>query len=178
MQIKMKTLQATTLCGARSYDPYEELANAIIQQAVDDYRTLRNGRIPTITEETQLNLMPIVKINMINHQKQKIIDFFFSKRFSIYTKISPTWLLEKLDAEPITRWKPPAGKYVKINTKKLKEHIKKEKLSANELKIMTGETLGIYTRGKHLKNIITAIRLAKIEKGLGFEPGELVKEIL
>lgn len=62
-----------------SMDPYEKLANAIIYQAIEDYRKLWNiGDC---------------------RQKREIIDFIYSEWFSILTKADPDWLVEKLEEE-------------------------------------------------------------------------------
>ena len=62
------------------YDPYERLANAIIERAIEDYRKLWN-------------------FPKDNYAKQEIIHFFNSQWFAILTKINSEWLIEKLEDE-------------------------------------------------------------------------------
>ena len=68
------------------HDPYEELANAIILRAVEDYRDLWFK-------------------DKEDGKKQGIIKFFHSRWFSILTKIDPNWLIEKLEEEANARRK-------------------------------------------------------------------------
>lgn len=63
----------------RKIDPYELLANAVIELAVQDYRMLRSGRIPTVSEETQLNMKKKFKVRMLLEQKEAVVKFFKSK---------------------------------------------------------------------------------------------------
>lgn len=62
----------------RKHDPYEELANAIIIQAVEEYRKL------WFKDKSA---------------KQHLINFFHSEWFSILTTLDPQWLIEKLEDE-------------------------------------------------------------------------------
>ena len=64
----------------RSVDPYEHLANAIILQAVADYRRLWDR-------------------DFWDSDKQKIVDFFYSQWFSVLTKIDADWLIGVLEKE-------------------------------------------------------------------------------
>ena len=64
----------------QSVDPYELLANAIIERAVEDYRNLWNW-----TKD--------------DYAKQELIHFFYSQWFAILTKLDPTYLIEKLEEE-------------------------------------------------------------------------------
>lgn len=64
----------------RSIDPYERLANAIVLQAVVDYRRLWDRDIN-------------------DRDKQKIIEFFRSRWFVVLTKIDCEWLIERLEKE-------------------------------------------------------------------------------
>ena len=64
----------------RKHDPHEELANAIIKQAVEEYRKLWFA-------------------DKENNTKQSIIRFFRSEWFSILTTLDPQWLIEKLEDE-------------------------------------------------------------------------------
>lgn len=53
---KMPVVYEVETMNQRSIDPYEELANAIVIQAINDYKAVKSGRIPTITEEEQINM--------------------------------------------------------------------------------------------------------------------------
>lgn len=64
----------------QSVDPYELLANAIIERAVEDYRLLWNW-----TKD--------------DYAKQELIHFFYSEWFSILTTLDPKYLVEKLEEE-------------------------------------------------------------------------------
>ena len=63
------------------HDPYEELANAIIIKAVEDYRNAG-----CCHKEK-------------NSTKKGVIRFFHSQLFADITKIDPIWLEEKLERE-------------------------------------------------------------------------------
>lgn len=64
----------------RSIDPYENLANAVVQQAIVDYRHLWDRDID-------------------DRDKKKIIKFFRSGWFVILTNVDPDWLIERLEKE-------------------------------------------------------------------------------
>ena len=64
----------------QSVDPYELLANGIVERAVEDYRNLWNW-----TKDDQA--------------KRELIHFFYSEWFSVLTKLDPTYLIEKLEEE-------------------------------------------------------------------------------
>lgn len=68
-------------------DPYESLANAIIMQAVRDYRDamkkLSRGRSNKAAEAT----------------RDECLRFFRSGWFSVLTDIDPEYLIRKLDEE-------------------------------------------------------------------------------
>ena len=64
----------------QSVDPYELLANGIVERAVEDYRNLWNW-----TKDDQA--------------KQELIHFFYSQWFAILTTLDPTYLIEKLEEE-------------------------------------------------------------------------------
>ena len=68
-------------------DPYEELANAVILQAVKDYR----DALKTLSK----NPMSIGG----NKVKGEVERFFHSRQFSIYTDLDPNMLLRKLNEE-------------------------------------------------------------------------------
>ena len=61
-------------------NPYEELANAIILQAINDYR-----RLWIYTKD--------------DSEKSELIQFFYSHWFFILTKIDPDWLVDVLERE-------------------------------------------------------------------------------
>ena len=63
-----------------SVDPYELLANAIVEQAVKEYRELWHWKKD-------------------DYAKKELIDFFFSDWFSVLTKLNPKYLVEKLEEE-------------------------------------------------------------------------------
>ena len=56
-------------------NPYEELANAIILQAVKDYRRLWNYKKE-------------------HHAKREIIRFFYSQWFAILSRLDPNYLID------------------------------------------------------------------------------------
>ena len=158
----------------RQIDPYEDLANAIIERAVMDYRELRNGRIPTIGEEDQLNLKRSEEIDKIAKEKRQIVNFFNSPWFGILTKIKPEYLLGRLDNEKRKPWKP-IRQYVEVSPERLWQEIKKRNLSYQRLEKLTGVKGDYYfrilTRGK---NIVPLIRAQKISKGLRIPLKELI----
>lgn len=61
-------------------EPYEELANAVVMQAIKDYRRLWHW-------------------TKNDCAKKEIILFFHSKWFAILTKLDPVYLIEKLEEE-------------------------------------------------------------------------------
>ena len=63
----------------QSVDPLELLANAIIEQAIRDYRRLWN------VESTR--------------EKREIREFFLSGWFSVLSKADPLYILNKLEEE-------------------------------------------------------------------------------
>jgi hypothetical protein len=71
----------------RTNNPYEELANAIVLQAVKDYRDalkkLSRGRKNEAAQQT----------------KEQCLRFFRSGWFSQLTEIEPEFLIRKLDEE-------------------------------------------------------------------------------
>ena len=64
----------------QSVDPYELLANGIIERAVEDYRNLWNW-----TKD--------------DYAKRELINFFYSEWFSVLTTLDPKYLIEKLEEE-------------------------------------------------------------------------------
>lgn len=61
-------------------NPWEELANAVVLQAVKDYRRLWN-------------------FDREHHAKRELIRFFHSQWFSILTRLDPEFLIEGLERE-------------------------------------------------------------------------------
>ena len=104
----------------RQIDPYELLANAVIELAVQDYRMLRSGRIPTVNEETQLNMEKKFEARMLLKQKEAVVKFFKSKWYADLTNLPANVLLERLNSEPMKHWKP-SKQYVVVSAERLKE---------------------------------------------------------
>ena len=73
--------------GSNTEDPYTGLANAIILQAVKDYRDalkrLSRGRA---NKDAEI-------------KRQEILNFFRSDWFGVLTEIDPEMLIRKLDEE-------------------------------------------------------------------------------
>ena len=63
-----------------SVDPYELLANAIVEQAVKEYRELWNWKKD-------------------DYAKKELIEFFFYDWFAVLTKLDPKYLVEELEEE-------------------------------------------------------------------------------
>ena len=158
----------------RTIDPYEDLANAIIERAVMDYRELRNGRIPTISEEDQLNLKRSEEIDKIAKQKREVVNFFHSSWFSVLTKLKPEYLLGRLDSEKRRPWKP-TRQHVEVSPERLWREIKVRGYSYARLEKLTKVKGDYYfrilTRGK---NIVPLKRAQKIAKGLRIPLDELI----
>ena len=68
---------------------YQELANAIVAKAADDYRNALNG----------ISYNPRNKKCTPESIVRKIEKFFHSDYFRILTKVSPEYLIERLQAE-------------------------------------------------------------------------------
>ena len=69
------------------YDPYQALANAIVEQAVKDYRIARH----------RLKHYP-----QSRETKQDVCEleqFFSSRWYATLTKVSGSWLLKRLQEE-------------------------------------------------------------------------------
>ena len=165
----------TNACGTRhNRDPYEDLANAIIMQAVTDYRALRSGRIPTISEEQQLNMKPESVIKTVHAQKEKLIKFFLSKWYSTLTNVSADYMLERLDAEPYHHWKP-THRYFEVNAERLDWEIKKRNLGVAMLYRLTGVKGDYFVSIVRAKRVIIPVnRAKKIMNGLGIPEKEFI----
>ena len=70
-------------------DPYEALANAVVEQAVKDYRTARRKlkRDPS-DDRAREEIVSIEK-------------FFHSKRFTLFTLVDPDYILRMLKEEKL-----------------------------------------------------------------------------
>ena len=67
--------------------PWTELANAVVPQAVREYRTLRK------TLEKHPNRTRAI------HQILELLDFFYGDWYSLLTEVEPGYLLRKLEEE-------------------------------------------------------------------------------
>ena len=70
-----------------SYDPYEELANAIVEQAAKDYREMRRKLRKNPDDMTARG------------QMGEVVRFFHSRWFGILTDANPDYILEQLKEE-------------------------------------------------------------------------------
>lgn len=68
-------------------DPYEELANAIVEQAAKDYREMRR--------KLKRNPNDMVA----RGQMGEVVRFFHSRWFGILTDANPDYILEQLKEE-------------------------------------------------------------------------------
>ena len=158
----------------RQIDPYELLANAVIELAVQDYRMLRSGRIPTVSEETQLNMKKKFEVRMLLQQKEAVIKFFKSKWYADLTNLSASVLLERLNSEPRKHWKP-SRQYVVVSAERLKEEIDRRMLGVSMLFRLT-KVKGDYYKSivNTKKVIIPKKRALKICAGLGIPEDEFI----
>lgn len=158
----------------RQIDPYELLANAVVELAVQDYRLLRSGRIPTVSEETQLNMKKKFEVRMLLEQKEAVIKFFKSKWYSDLTNLSASVLLERLNSEPMKHWKP-SKQYVVVSAERLKEEIDRRKLGVSMLFRLTKVKGNYYTSIVNTKKVIIPKKRAlKICAGLGIPEDEFI----
>lgn len=68
-------------------DPYEELANAIVEQAAKDYREMRRKLKKNPNDMTARG------------QMGEVVKFFHSRWFGILTDANPDYILEQLKEE-------------------------------------------------------------------------------
>ena len=68
-------------------DPYEELANAIVEQAAKDYREMRRKLKKNPNDMTARG------------QMGEVVRFFHSRWFGILTDANPDYILEQLKEE-------------------------------------------------------------------------------
>ena len=68
-------------------DPYEELANAIVEQAAKDYREMRRKLRKSPNDMTARG------------QMGEVVKFFHSRWFGILTDANPDYILEQLKEE-------------------------------------------------------------------------------
>lgn len=158
----------------RQIEPYELLANAVIELAVQDYRMLRSGRIPTVSEETQLNMEKKFEFRMLLQQKEKVIKFFNSKWYADLTNLPANVLLERLNSEPMKHWKP-AVEYVVVSAERLKEEIDRRMLDVSMLFRLTKVKGNYYESIVNTKKVIIPKKRAlKICAGLGIPEDEFI----
>lgn len=158
----------------RQIDPYELLANAVIELAVRDYRMLRSGRIPTVNEETQLNMEKKFEAKMLLEQKEAVVEFFKSKRYADLTNLPANVLLERLNSEPVKHWKP-SRQYVVVSAERLKEEIDRRMLGVSMLFRLTKVKGYYYTSIVNTKKVIIPKKRAlKICAGLGIPEDEFI----
>lgn len=158
----------------RQIDPYELLANAVIELAVQDYRMLRSGRIPTVSEETQLNMKKKFELKTILQQKEAVIKFFKSKWYADLTSLPANVLLERLNSESVRHWKP-ANEYVVVSAERLKEEIDRRMLGIGMLYRMTKVKGDYFNSIVNTKKVIIPVKRAlKICNGLGIPEDEFI----
>ena len=157
--------------------PYELLANAVVERAAEDYRLLRSGRIPTISEEVQLKMRREDIVRRIEKDKAEIVKFFHSKWCHILTKVNMNWMYEKLKQEHHKPWKPK-HKHVQVNVERLQEIIREKELSYNRLYQLTGVKGDYYYSLFCGKSIIPLRRFKKIVKGLKVDENELLLRVI
>lgn len=158
----------------RQIDPYELLANAVIEFAVQDYRMLRSGRIPTVSEETQLNMKKKFEVRMLLEQKEAVMKFFKSKWYADLTNLPANVLLERLNSEPVKHWKQ-SRQYVVISAERLKEEIEKRMLGITMLNRITKIRCRHFTNIVEMRRvIIPKERALKICAGLGIPEDEFI----
>ena len=160
----------------RGLDPYEELANAIVIQAVDDYKSLKSGRIPYVSEETQVNMNKEDVYKIIFTEKQKILKFFKSKWYATLTTLKPDVLIQRLETAKYHKWKP-RYEYANFNCKYFqqlcKEHGYGIAFICKSAKISHDV---IFKLGRYKKRMVRLATIQKIEKALNLESGSLILE--
>ena len=158
----------------RQIDPYELLANAIIEFAVQDYRMLRSGRIPTVNEETQLNMKKKFEVKTILQQKEAVVKFFKSKWYADLTSLPANVLLERLNSEPVRHWKP-SNEYVVVSAERLKDEIERRMLGNSMLYRLTKVKGDYFVSIVNTKKVIIPKKRAmKIVDGLGIPENEFI----
>jgi len=158
----------------RQIDPYEVLANAIIVQAVQDYRLLRSGRIPTVTEEVQLNMKKKFELKTLIEQREAVVRFFKSRWYADLTNLSADVLMERLNDERVKRWNPSRN-FVVVSAERLMDEIERRMLGVTMLERITGIKGDYFTSiVKTKKVVIPRIRAMKIADGLGIPKHEFI----
>ena len=76
----------------RTVTSYELLANAIVLQAVDDYRRLWN-------------------YDKDDYAKRELVNFFYSEWFATLTTLNPVYLVERLEEEADAKREKVYGSY-------------------------------------------------------------------
>lgn len=77
------------MSNKNSYDPYEQLANAIVLAAVRDYRDANRKLSRGRKNQAALEM------------KEECLRFFRSGWFKVLTEIDPEYLIKKLDEEVV-----------------------------------------------------------------------------
>lgn len=158
----------------RQIEPYELLANAVIELAVQDYRMLRSGRIPTVNEETQLNMKKKFEVKTILQQKEAVVKFFKSKWYADLTSLPANVLLEHLNSEPVRHWKP-SSEYVVVSAERLEEEIDRRMLGIGMLYRLTRVKGDYFHSIVNTKKVIVPVKRAmKIVNGLGITENEFI----
>lgn len=171
---KMPVVYEVETMNQRSIDPYEELANAIVIQAINDYKAVKSGRIPTITEEEQINMSAEDVMLKLHAVKQEIIKFINSEWFSTLTDLNATAVIEKLQKTKTPKWKPRL-KYVQFDYEKCELIAKEQELTYKDMVKLTGISGKIlFNMFKRKRKYIKHTTAEKIEAALGLEQGNLV----
>ena len=85
-------------------NPYENLANAIIIQACDDYRTYRRQLKKLQASEpkngdAKAKARYEKKLEQVKADIREVVSFFYSDWYSQLTTVNPEYLLERLNKE-------------------------------------------------------------------------------
>jgi len=85
-------------------DPYENLANAIIVQAADDYRkslkTLKQLReLDTKKMTAKAKEKYATRLYRAEQDFKEVRSFFYSDWYAVLTSVNPEFILSKLDKE-------------------------------------------------------------------------------
>ena len=160
----------------RGPDPYEELANAIVIQAVDDYKSLKSGRIPYVSEETQVNMSKKDVFQTILTEKLKILKFFNSKWYATLTTLKPDVLIHRLENAKYPRWKPKY-EYVNFNCKYFQQLCQERGVGIAFLCKRTKVAHNVILKlGRYKKRMVRLKTVQKIEEVLNLESGSLILE--
>ena len=172
MNINKSPLVQTQPLRQKSIHPLEDLAAAIVLRAVEDYKLIKKGRIPTKSEEEQINMESNEVAALLYSEKKDIIDFFHSPVFGLYTRIDPGKLLKSLDERKYNKW-TPRFEYLRLKIKRLETEIKKDGIE--EVCKVTGHKQGWLE--KLLKKdgrFVKASSIRQLEKKLSLRKNTLV----